>query len=195
MVLGPREVHCGKADARDCPQDGLYPDPRLLAAMFGSEEPVYFPTPLIADAGLALELSKAAYCAEPARLAAAFRTLFERHGVASRPAAPAPQAIEPARAAMSVAVDISILENAQAAGLSRSHFSRRVRATIGLSPRDYRRQQRVMAACTLIESGRDLSYCALEAGFADQSHMTRQMRSMLGVTPGFLRRLRDSRRP
>lgn len=189
-VLEPREVHGGRGDARECPQDAFYPDPRLLAKMFGAEEPVRFPTPVIEDPELAAEFAAAAGSAAPDRLRAAIRELFVRHGICGRPASPIHSVGKALGSKIEAALDRSVAECSRAAGLSPSHFSRRVRALLGLSPRDYRRQQRVLAARALIESGQDLSSCALEAGFADQAHMTRQMRSMLGVTPGLLRRTR-----
>ena len=75
----------------------------------------------------------------------------------------------------------------RAQGVSRSHFSRTLRALTGLSPRDMRRQRRVARARALIEGGENLASAALESGFADQAHMTRQLRSLLGVTPSALR--------
>jgi AraC-like DNA-binding protein len=39
----------------------------------------------------------------------------------------------------------------------------------------------------LIESGADLAQAAADAGFADQSHLTRVFRAMVGVTPGEFR--------
>ncbi len=42
----------------------------------------------------------------------------------------------------------------------------------------------------LLVSGSDsIAHVAIEAGFYDQSHLTKQMRRVLGVSPGCLRRM------
>jgi AraC-like DNA-binding protein len=187
-VLEPREVHSGTADSQDCAQDGFQLDPGLLSALFGSEEPASFPSPVIDDPDLAGRFSEAAASGNPVMLRAAVRDLFTVHGVPGRPAPAVQAGDELLRSLMTASMDWSIAEMSRAAGLSRSHFSRRIRELFGLSPRDLRRQQRVSAAYALIGRGGELSECAARAGFADQAHMTRQMRSLTGLTPGALRK-------
>ena len=58
-----------------------------------------------------------------------------------------------------------------------------VRAT-GMSPHAYQRQARVRRACALIRLGQPLADVAAAAGFADQAHLTRVFRRVVGVTPG-----------
>lgn len=188
VVLEPREVHSGTADSCDCSQDAFLPDPQLLMALLGSEEPTRFPSPIIDNADLAAELSAAAALGDQERLCAAFYELFVCHGIAGAPTSRGHEAGGVLRSAITAAPGSRVLDSSRAAGLSRSQFSRRVRALLGLTPRDFRRQQRVSAARALIESGEDLSHCAIEAGFADQAHMTRQVRSLTGLTPAALRR-------
>jgi AraC-like DNA-binding protein len=192
VVLEPREVHSGTVDSRHCAQDAFFPDPHLLMELFGSEEPSHFPSHIIDDQELAAELSAAAACGANAGLRSALQKLFTRHGVAGQPSAKRHATGSVLGSKITAALGARVVDSSRAAGLSPSHFSRQVRAHLGLSPRDFRRQQRVIAARALIESGEDLSFCALEAGFADQAHMTRQMRSLLGVTPGTLRRRRSA---
>jgi len=81
---------------------------------------------------------------------------------------------------------ISLIDVANAAGLSRFYFCRLFRRTTGLSPLDYLRQVRVDAAKTYIKNGMSLSEAATAVGFADQAHMTRTVKSYIGVTPGQL---------
>ncbi len=54
----------------------------------------------------------------------------------------------------------------------------------GTSPDRYRTLRRVALARAAIESGQSLAGAAAEAGFADQSHMTRQFKRTYGLTPG-----------
>jgi AraC-like DNA-binding protein len=188
VVLEPREVHRGTPQSRSCRQDVIFPEPKLLADLFGSEEPMLFPRPVLDDPELAAALSAAAEAEDREALCDSLRTLFERYGVPGRPRIEPQASSERLRSAISEALELRVAETCRIAGYSPSHFSRQVRASVGLSPRDFRRQQRVQAARTLIENGEELSYCAFEVGFSDQAHMTRQMRSLLGVTPGSLRR-------
>jgi AraC-like DNA-binding protein len=73
---------------------------------------------------------------------------------------------------------------ARLAGVSREHLARSFRRHFGTSLTTYRCHTRVAHACRLMDLGvRPLRDIALEAGFADQSHMTRVFRRCLGGTP------------
>ena len=54
---------------------------------------------------------------------------------------------------------------------------------VGVTPHAYLLQQRVRLARRLLSAGRRPIEAAAEAGFADQSHLTRAFRRQLGVTP------------
>jgi AraC family transcriptional regulator len=74
---------------------------------------------------------------------------------------------------------------AAVAGLSRFHFARKFRATIGTTPHAFVLQQRVERARTLLERTHDpLPDIAASCGFADQPHLTREFKKRIGVTPG-----------
>jgi AraC-like DNA-binding protein len=45
---------------------------------------------------------------------------------------------------------------------------------------------RLRRAADALQRGRSLADAAHEAGFADQAHLTRQMREMMGLTPAGL---------
>lgn len=69
-------------------------------------------------------------------------------------------------------------------GLSRPHFSRRIRVLTGLWPQAMILGSRIEAAKHLLERGEaSLSQVAYAAGFADQSHLTRVLRQSTGLTP------------
>jgi AraC family transcriptional regulator len=58
----------------------------------------------------------------------------------------------------------------------------------GLAPHRYLLQVRVAHVKALLrDSDRDLALIAMDAGFFDQSHMTRVFRRLTGVTPGVFR--------
>jgi len=70
-----------------------------------------------------------------------------------------------------------------------SHLSREFRRHFGLTPGGFARRARVERACRLIagQPGKPLVRIAAAAGFADQSHMTREFRTWLGVRPSDVR--------
>lgn len=73
--------------------------------------------------------------------------------------------------------------------LSRFHFARQFRNTLGTTPHEFVLRQRVGYAQTLLRRTRmSLREVASACGFADQSHMTRLFRTRLGITPGRYRR-------
>jgi len=78
---------------------------------------------------------------------------------------------------------------ADQAGVHRVHLSRSFRRRFGLPPSRYRLQCRVSRAIADMIDGARLADAALTAGFADQSHFTRAVRSQTGFTPTRLRSL------
>jgi AraC-like DNA-binding protein len=72
-------------------------------------------------------------------------------------------------------------------GWSRRHVTERFRRQLGVSPKSYARLLRFEQASWLLAqpaSGRTLADVATEAGYYDQSHLTRDFVALAGVTPG-----------
>jgi transcriptional regulator GlxA family with amidase domain len=85
--------------------------------------------------------------------------------------------------------DASMLLGANVAALSRSHFSRAFKHSLGLSPMEYVVVRRVERAKAMITSTREsLADVAVACGFADQSHLNRRFRDHIGMSPGQWRR-------
>jgi AraC family transcriptional regulator len=83
---------------------------------------------------------------------------------------------------------VTLADLASVAGVSESHFTRVFRASTGESPHRYVMQRRLEhARRQLVLSSRPIAEIATEAGFADQSHLTRMMRRHEGATPQALR--------
>ncbi|MFF0729541.1 helix-turn-helix domain-containing protein [Streptomyces sp. NPDC004134] len=83
---------------------------------------------------------------------------------------------------------MALAELAAVAGVSTSHFTRLFRASTGQSPHQFVLQQRLeRARRALLHTRRPIADIATEAGFADQSHLTRMMRRHGGITPQMLR--------
>jgi AraC-like DNA-binding protein len=72
----------------------------------------------------------------------------------------------------------------QVAGTDRFTIARHFRRTFGTSPDRYRTMRRLALVRATIEHGQPLAAAAFDAGFADQSHMTRQFKRAYGMTPG-----------
>ena len=70
------------------------------------------------------------------------------------------------------------------AGTDRFTIARHFRRAFGTSPDRYRTLRRLERARRAIEDGVPLARAAFDAGFADQSHLTRQFKRAYGLTPG-----------
>jgi AraC-like DNA-binding protein len=78
---------------------------------------------------------------------------------------------------------VSLSELAALSGVSRFQLLRGFARKVGATPHAYLLQRRVRIAKHLLGAGRTPAQAAAEAGFADQSHMTRAFVRQLGVTP------------
>ncbi len=78
---------------------------------------------------------------------------------------------------------------AQEVGMSRYHFSRVFKESMGLSPINYIVRQRIERAKKLLaETDLPIADIALQAGFSGQSHFTTFFRKLVGLTPRSFRR-------
>jgi len=93
----------------------------------------------------------------------------------------------------SIAEPPTVTDLAALAGVHASHVLRTFRQYHGCTVATYVRKQRLERARANIASSKlPLSSIALQAGFADQSHLTRAFRQAFGETPGqYARRLRS----
>ena len=74
-------------------------------------------------------------------------------------------------------------------GLDRFALTRQFRAQLGTSPHHYLVMRRLDRARKAIRNGSNLAEAACLAGFADQSHFTRQFKKGFGLSPGRWRAL------
>jgi len=83
---------------------------------------------------------------------------------------------------------LSLRELGDVAGVSPEHFNRSFRRLYHMSTAQYLRRLRLdWAAERLRNRDESLAGIAVAAGFADQSHFTRQFKRQFGVTPGTFR--------
>ena len=78
---------------------------------------------------------------------------------------------------------VRIDELARAAGVHRAHFARAFQHWFKTSPSLFRRRAMLSHAIAAVAAGESFVSAAGAAGFADQSHLCRTMRSLIGTTP------------
>ena len=219
VVLEPGEAHTGApADPPDFTYRVMYPAAGLMAEGLmaegllaeGADRVPRFREPVIADPGLAAELRRlhAALGAglletEPlqaeSRLSWLLGELVRRHASPSRDAG-IPGAGRVARLVMAQLADRlvcppALAEIAAGTGLSRYQLVRSFRTEVGMPPYAWLAQHRVSAARGLLERGCRPAEAAALTGFADQAHLTRWFRRVVGVTPGVYRNSVQDRTP
>lgn len=111
--------------------------------------------------------------------------------LAARPFTPDPlvsRAVRSLDAAPTPDEDLTVAHLARALGLSERHLERRFLAQVGVTPKRYASLRRFERAATRLTSTEaPLGQLALETGYYDQSHFTRELRRFTGMTPGQLR--------
>jgi AraC-like DNA-binding protein len=78
---------------------------------------------------------------------------------------------------------VPLAELAQVAGLSRFELVRRFHQQLGLTPHAFQTNLRIAQARRLLAAGERPAAVAAACGFADQPHLTRTFRALVGVTP------------
>jgi AraC-like DNA-binding protein len=79
---------------------------------------------------------------------------------------------------------LTLAELAGLAGLSLWRFATVFRQQVGVAPHRYICRLRLERAQALIREGVPAATAASEAGFYDQSHLSRHFKSVFGMTPG-----------
>ena len=86
----------------------------------------------------------------------------------------------------------SVEDVAHLLNVSSRHLRRMLVETVGLAPKAFQRAIRLQRFVTAADGGAPLAAAAASAGYADQSHLTREVRRLSGLTPASLI---DERRP
>lgn len=204
-AIHPGEVH----SARD-PEDRqkpatfrmMYADPALLqkTAAEISESAKghpFFPSPIILDRDLASRFLRlhaalegtASDLERDSHLLYVLTQFVLRH--ADAPSSPNPVGKE--RSAVKLVREylednytenVSLEQLARLASLSTFHLARVFAEEVGLPPHAYQLGVRLARAKDLLLRGWPVAQTAFETGFADQSHLTRHFKRLVGVPPG-----------
>jgi AraC-like DNA-binding protein len=78
-------------------------------------------------------------------------------------------------------------------GLSHRRFLTLFEQAVGLAPKRYCRVLRFQRAIAGVVAGEPLGAVALDAGYSDQAHLTREFRALAGVSPGAYRHIAPER--
>ncbi|MEU1009729.1 AraC family transcriptional regulator [Streptomyces sp. NPDC005890] len=201
VVLEPGEMHTGgPGNATDgYAYRALYAEPSLLADGTLGGLP-HFREPLIDDPALATALRTAhtelSACPDALQAESVLpwllTALAQRHSTARPVPDRVPGADAIARTVRDRLADEltdppSLALLATDLGLSRYQLLRAFRTTMGIPPYAWLAQHRVTKARVLLESGLRPAEVAPLVGFADQAHLTRWFRRVLGVTPAAYR--------
>jgi AraC-like DNA-binding protein len=204
VILEPGEPHTGEpADPAGFVYRVMYPAAHLLSD--GSDpstrtprfcEPVVV-DPVLADGLRRMHAALSRGTAEPLEaesgLSWLLGELVRRHAcpwTGDREVPGAGRVVAPlvmARLADQLSCPPPLAEIAAETGLSRYQLVRSFRAEVGMPPYAWLAQHRVARARGLLERGCRPAEAAALAGFADQAHLTRWFRRVVGVTPGVYR--------
>ncbi|WP_315807840.1 AraC family transcriptional regulator [Pseudomonas sp. C9-3] len=202
VLINPDEVHTGsKADEAGWRYRGFYPELGQVSGVLeelelGKGGTPSFDASVVNDPELVQALfaahrlvdSDATVLQRQTCWREALLLLFQRHG--RIPEAPLagnePLAVARARELLGSRLmePPSLEELAAAVGLSPFHFARVFRKATGLPPHAWLKQRRLEQARALLKQGCMPVNVAMQLGFADQSHLSRQFKQAYGVGPG-----------
>src|SRR5689334_3093725 len=87
--------------------------------------------------------------------------------------------------------DFPVAALARHCGLSRSHFIRAFKISMGLPPHHWLMHRRIERAREMLaRTNEGIAGIAISCGFSDQSHLTRVFHNVVGETPAAWRRWR-----
>jgi AraC-like DNA-binding protein len=210
IAIPPGELHTGEPATPPTPEWGygwsyrmIYPDAELVRLAAGDRltnnvADTFFDTPIIVDPEIAAAigalhirlLDAGCTLAREEALLTMLGQLLDRYAV--RPDAPpirradAHDLVRRAREFMAdhFARRIRLAEIAERCAVSPFRLIRAFGTSIGIPPHAYLTQLRVSRAQAMLKAGTLVARVAYRCGFADQAHLTRTFRRIIGVTPG-----------
>lgn len=198
LTINPGVVHSARSAEGEWHYRAFYPEcgavAELLADADAGSERLLFNRPMRHAPALARTIREALRCLEEEPegfgreevMLRVIHALWNPESTGSVRPSRAPSSVQRAREFIEANAHrpIGLGEIAAAAGSSRYHLVRAFTAAMGISPYAYYLQRRIAAAKELLANGWSPSVVSTICGFADQSHMTRQFKRIVGVTPG-----------
>ncbi|MBI3444826.1 MAG: AraC family transcriptional regulator [Magnetospirillum sp.] len=196
------EIHAGEVTAEGLRYRCLYPDEALVGSVAAQlrehTQDRVFALPPVIDDPEAARLVNAVFEADHRRealltrqtlLAALLGRVLVRHAVERLEPRHLDANAAAARAARDYLHDhmdqnVSLEQLALVSGAPSFRLIRAFKRQFGLPPHAYLTQLRVRRAKELIAAGTGLAEAAAAVGFADQSHLNRHFKRILGITPG-----------
>lgn len=203
VLINPFEVHNGHSVGQaPMKYRCFYPTPDHLQDVLSQienpkEQKPFFPQSVIQDPNLASLILQAHYQAELGRDSIQVQSLLLRmlsqvilkhsHHRIALSASPMEKAS--VRSARDYIQDhfmenITLNQLAKISALSTFHFLRTFQKTYGLSPHEFLKNVRIERARELLKKGLSITEVAGQTGFYDQSHLNRNFKKILGLTPG-----------
>lgn len=201
VLVNPGEVHTGFSASRTpLSYRMLRADPGLMQRLVsdaGAKGALHFTQPIIHNSPLAwqirdfhsiTELSETTLELE-VRLTEAISAIISAYGNVDTPTGKTGKEHRAIRQIKTYLREnyfqnVTLEQLATLTELNRSYLIRVFRDEVGLPPYAYLTQVRVENAKLLLIEGQPLSQVALAVGFADQSHLSRFFKRIVGVTPG-----------
>ena len=196
LVLNPEEAHESKSI--EVEYKSVQINPRTFARLwpdeFGSKPIPFFSEPVIRDRALFrsfldLYATLASSCSpleQEDQLVSTVELLFsKKDGSRDSRSAVEPRSVKKVRDYLRAhySENISLSNLAALAHLSPFHLVRVFSNKIGVPPHEYQTQVRITAAQRMMRDGSSISEAAIETGFFDQSHFSRNFKRITGFTP------------
>lgn len=201
-VVAPGEVHANQAVTEFRTLESLYVDQQVIdeiAAQCGQRGSVFRSRlqrdkqarDILASLHRTLMWAKDGFLIKET-FVRAFTLLLERHGEGHSRSdlSRDPEKVRLARMILDnrFSEPLELDELATLCGCSTCHLIRLFRRETGMTPHAYLMERRLAHAKGLLAGVSGISDIAMDAGFTDQSHLTRRFRTRFGLTPGQYRR-------
>lgn len=202
ILINPGEPHANYSiDAQGFAYRTFYPSSELLKQInhdiTGRADAPCFSVPVVRDSPIFDSLLRLHVKLEEANSAleqesefiSVMARLFASHasgGAAAVPVSCGHLYVKVAREYLEAnyAENVSLRQLASVSNISPFHLLRTFHEVVGLPPFEYQTQLRISQAKKLLRDGWSIADVAAETGFADQSHLTRHFKRVVGVTPG-----------
>lgn len=197
ITINPEQVHTGEPlSAEGWSYRMLYIPRGMMARVTGDDALPRFASTGTADLELSTCIARVHALLEQgtdplhqeAALLAILHAVCERHAQSRSfvPAIASPHALHRVREFIDAhfAEPVCLADLAFVAEMSAFHLIRQFRRYHGVPPHRYLDLVRVQRAKLMLQQGARISDTAFATGFSDQSHLTRQFKRVVGVTPG-----------